>query len=75
MSKYLDHAVNIVFVDFDKGNEMVVKNEDDSFTILINARLSRCQQLKAYRHALKHIKNSDFYKEDVQEIEKEAHDS
>ena len=32
--------------------EMVVENEDGSYTILINAKLSQDGQLKAYQHAL-----------------------
>ena len=53
---------------------MVVPNEDGSYTILINAKLSQEAQLKAYQHALNHIKNEDFEKYDVQDIEFQAHD-
>ena len=53
---------------------MVVQNEDDSYTILINAKLSQDGQLKAYQHALNHIKNEDFEKSDVQSIELHAHE-
>lgn len=52
---------------------MVVRNEDDSYTILINAKLSDTGQLEAYNHAMKHITNNDFQKSDVQEIEMSAH--
>lgn len=52
---------------------MVIKNEDGSYTILINAKLSDQGQLLAYKHALKHITNEDFEKIDVQEIEHAAH--
>lgn len=52
---------------------MVIKNEDGSYTILINAKLSDQGQLLAYEHALKHIVNGDFDKESVQEIESSAH--
>ena len=53
--------------------EMVTKNPDDSYTIFINANLSRTQQEEVCLHALKHIKNDDFYKENVNGIEAEAH--
>jgi len=53
---------------------MVVQNEDDSYTILINAKLSQDEQLKAYQHALSHIKNGDFEKSDIQNIELQAHE-
>lgn len=67
--------VNVVVIDFKtaKGNEMVTYNEDGSYTILINARLSYAGQLKAYEHAMRHIKENDFQKEDVQAIEYTAH--
>lgn len=56
-----------------KGNEAVTKNEDDSYTIFLNARLSYEKQLEAYAHAIRHIKNGDFEKRDVGIIETEAH--
>ncbi len=67
--------VNVVLLDFHKerGREMVVENEDGSFTIIINSRLSYNGQLNAYNHAIRHIKDNDFEKENVQEIEFAAH--
>ena len=68
--------VNVVVIDFkkNKGNEMVVPNEDGSYTILINARLYYEGQYKAYQHGMKHIEDNDFQKADIQAIEYEAHD-
>ncbi len=67
-------VVNCNIINFpNSGNEMVIKNEDGSYTILINAKLSDQGQLLAYKHALKHITNEDFEKIDVQEIEHAAH--
>lgn len=55
--------VNVVLLDFPtSGNEMVFENEDGSYTIMINSRLSCDGQLKAYRHAMHHIENDDFSK-------------
>lgn len=54
--------------------ETVSYNADGSHTILIREDLSREEQLKAYAHAKRHIENNDFEKENVQEIEKDAHD-
>ena len=67
--------VNVVVIDFrkNKGNEMVVSNEDGSYTILINARLSYEGQYKAYQHGMKHIEDNDFQKTDVQSIEYATH--
>lgn len=54
-------------------NEAVTVNKDGSYTIFINARLNREQQIKSYYHAMKHIVGEDFEKENVQEIEVLAH--
>lgn len=53
--------------------EHIIKNSDDSYTILLNSRLSHERQLEAYNHALNHINNRDFEKTDVDEIEANAH--
>lgn len=55
--------VNVVLLDFPaSGNEMVFENEDGSYTIMINSRLSCEGQLKAYRHAMHHIEMMIFQK-------------
>ena len=67
-------VVNCHLIDFpNSGNEMVVLNEDGSYTIPINARLSNTGRLKAYQHAMKHILGNDFEKFNVQYIESMAH--
>ncbi|MDO4325145.1 MAG: hypothetical protein Q4E24_03765 [bacterium] len=53
-----------------KVKEQVVFNEDGSFTIFINARLTYEQQMQAYQHALLHIMEHDFEKESADDIEK-----
>lgn len=67
--------VNTYLVNFPntKGHEMCIENEDGSYTILINAKLSAEEQRDAYQHALYHIEHNDFEKPDVQKIEYEAH--
>ena len=55
--------------------EHLVKNDDDTYTIFVNARLSRDSQLKYYYHALQHIKDNDFEKADTGEIEIHAHNA
>ena len=66
--------VNTFLVNFPSpGKEMVVQNEDGSYTVLINAKLSQDGRIKAYEHALNHINNGDFDKTDVQNIEFQAH--
>ncbi len=66
--------INVKIMDMDTMiPEHLVKNADDSYTIFLNARLSRESQLKYYYHALRHINNADFCKENVQKIEFENH--
>lgn len=43
------------------------------YTIYLNAKLSQEERVRAYRHALKHVERNDWEKEDVQQIESEAH--
>lgn len=67
--------INVQLLNMDtKIPEQLVKNDDDSYTVFLNARLSQESRVKSYYHALKHIERNDFDKEDVQEIESEAHD-
>ena len=49
------------------------KNEDDSYSVFINSRLTYEQRLKAYAHEIKHIENGDFDMFNTQEIEVLAH--
>ena len=66
--------INVQIMDMDVMiPEHLVKNSDDSYTIFLNARLSRDSQLKYYYHALNHILKNDFHKDNVQEIELIAH--
>ena len=54
-------------------DEMVAPCPDDGYTIYIDERLSDERKMKAYQHALNHINNNDWAKNDVQEIEAAAH--
>lgn len=63
----------IFFMDGMTVNEMVTENEDGSFTIFVNSNLCESKRLKAVNHAIRHIKNRDFEKTDVQDIEASAH--
>ena len=68
-------GVNVQLIDFhsNKSNEMIIPNEDGSYTILINSRSACNKQLEAYEHALRHIENEDFEKTDIQYIELFSH--
>lgn len=68
-------VINVQILDLKTtcGTELVTPNEDGSYTVLINARMSYEAQRKALLHALGHILNDDFGKENVQQIEAAAH--
>ena len=53
----------------------VTHNEDGSYSIFINARLSQNQQANAYMHELEHILKDDFNRrhETVNRLEYYAH--
>lgn len=55
-------------------NEAVAPCGPYEYTIYINARLSQKSQYEAFKHAMKHIQNKDWEREDVQIIEEVAHD-
>ena len=69
-------TLNVQVLDFKTtcGTELVTPNEDGTYTVLINARMSYETQRKALLHALGHILNDDFAKDNVQEIEAAAHE-
>lgn len=66
--------INVQLLNMDtKIPEQLVKNDDDSYTIFLNARLSQESRIKSYMHALRHIEGNDFDKANVQDIELNAH--
>jgi len=53
--------IQVFFVDLPSSiRGLTVKNNDDSFTILINVNLSHEAQLAAYYHEMDHITHHDF---------------
>lgn len=58
-----------------KKNEVIIENEDGSYTIVIDDQLSQEGKLQAYSHAYRHIESNHFEKDNVQEIESETHRS
>lgn len=51
----------------------VVSNDDGSYTIFINSRLSYEMQQEVYKHEINHILNGDFDKYNADMIELYAH--
>lgn len=45
----------------------------DGYTVYINRNLDSDARIKAYAHAMYHIKNNDFERSNVQKIESKAH--
>lgn len=39
---------------------LVHRNDDDSYTIILNSRLCREQNVRSYLHELQHIDNADL---------------
>ena len=67
----LTEAIGVYFLDMDTAvDEEVHLNEDGSFTIFLNSRLSCERQMLAYQHAIRHIMNDDFSKDNADNIEK-----
>ena len=76
----IDHPTEDVFlelIDFGRNataREAVTLNDDGTFTIFVNARISHERISEVVAHAIKHIDNGDFFDDkSVQQIELEAH--
>lgn len=69
----IDYHVQFIQFPTNKVKESVVENEDGSYTIFIEASLSREMQQEAFEHAMIHILGDDFTKNDADKIEFEAH--
>lgn len=65
----------IQFMDFPttRTKETVSRNSDGSYTIFIEASLSKKEQQAAFCHAMRHILGNDFDKSDINAIEAAAH--
>ncbi len=73
---YNDNYINIVLLEKSCGVPgSVCHNADDSYTIFIDAALSSEHQKRVFEHEMKHILKDDFYRDNVQEIEAEAHET
>ena len=67
----LTEDIGVYFLNMDTAvEEQVNLNEDGSFSIFINARISSDRQMIAYQHALEHILKNDFGKDYADDIEK-----
>ncbi len=71
----MTEIINIGFLNHAPAgfHGMAVKNDDGSFTILLDPNDTFEQRMKTVRHELEHIIGNDFNEESVQEIEAKAH--
>lgn len=65
--------IYIYIVPLPIGIDEIVMPCADGHTVYLADRLDRSEQIRTYRHAVQHIMAGDFQKENVQEIEYDAH--
>lgn len=67
--------VNCIFVDMPTSiKAYTISNKDDSYTVVLNSKLTREQNMISYHHEMKHIENGDYEKKaDVGLLELFAH--
>ena len=61
------------FVPMPAGVHEFVTPCVDGYTVYIDESLDETHRMAAYRHAMKHVNNNDFKKDDAQEVEASAH--
>ena len=70
----MDNDIFVYIVDMPTTAAEMIMPCYGGYTIYLNARLSYQDRVKAYMHALKHVERNDWSKDNIQMIEKEAHD-
>ena len=70
----MDDDIYVYLVDLPPAVPEMVAPCLGGYTIYVNARLAYTDRVKAYLHALEHVRRKDWERCDVQQIEKEAHD-
>ena len=66
--------IQIIIMNLNSVKEAVTKNDDGTYTIFINDNLNPQAKYDAYQHAIGHIQNDDFSRDDfVDRIEFENH--
>jgi len=68
----IDYQVRLINFPPGKAKEAVTENEDGTYTIFIEAALSREKQKEKFFHAMKHILQSDFDKFNADQVELDA---
>lgn len=66
--------IYVYLVDFPRGIREAVAPCFGGYTVYIDAKLDHDSQIRAYEHAMLHIKRGDFYLDDTADnIEAAAH--
>lgn len=69
----IDYHVELIDFPSGKVHEAVTPNEDGTFTIFIDKKLTFEAQRERFLHALRHLFGDDFEKYSAQIAELEAH--
>ena len=69
----MDDDIYVYFEHLPDGINEVIRPCLGGYTIYLDPRQSFENMRDSYKHALSHIEQNDFEREDVQEIEKQAH--
>lgn len=65
--------VNVVLADLPHRVHEVVTLNPDGYMVALNSRDTRERNMIAFWHAVKHIKDDDFWKADADQIEADKH--
>lgn len=68
-------AYHVELIAFPSGkvHEAVTPNEDGSITIFLDKNTTKESQKQRFLHVIRHLEGNDFEKDDVQDIESDAH--
>lgn len=69
----IDYQIRLMNFPTNRAKEMVTENADGSYTIFLEASLSKEEQRDAFCHAMSHIIGKDFEQTDINKIELSAH--
>ena len=69
----MDDDIYVYLIDLPTNVPEMVAPCSGGYTIYLNSRLAYSDRVKAYLHALEHVARNDWEKDNVQEIEKDAH--
>lgn len=68
-----DYFVHLVDFPVCSCGGCVMLNEDGTYTVLLNSRLSHQQNIDSMRHEYKHMEHDDFYRDiSLEQKEREA---